>query len=84
MLIVGFGSGTRKRQREVFHLLTCGMSNDEIAQALTVAKSTVKSHVKAILRKIHAKNRTQAAIWAASTCLTSSSFRAISSAFWIC
>ncbi|MFZ0851121.1 MAG: LuxR C-terminal-related transcriptional regulator, partial [Hyphomicrobiaceae bacterium] len=29
-----------------------------------ITEATVKVHVKAILRKIRAKNRTQAAIWA--------------------
>ena len=35
-----------------------------IAYQLKITESTVKVHVKAILRKIRVKNRTQAAIWA--------------------
>jgi two-component system nitrate/nitrite response regulator NarL len=35
-----------------------------IARKLDVAEATVKVHIKAILRKIGAANRTQAAMWA--------------------
>ena len=35
-----------------------------IARELGVAEATVKVHIKAILRKVKASNRTQAAIWA--------------------
>jgi two-component system, NarL family, nitrate/nitrite response regulator NarL len=35
-----------------------------IAHKLRITEATVKVHVKAILRKIRVKNRTQAAIWA--------------------
>jgi two-component system nitrate/nitrite response regulator NarL len=31
---------------------------------LVITESTVKVHTKAILRKLHLQNRTQAAIWA--------------------
>jgi two-component system nitrate/nitrite response regulator NarL len=43
-----------------------GDSNKIIARKFDITEATVKVHVKAILRKIQAKNRTQAAIWAAS------------------
>ena len=43
-----------------------GDSNKLIARKFDITEATVKVHVKAILRKIRAKNRTQAAIWAAS------------------
>jgi hypothetical protein len=35
-----------------------------IAREIDISEATVKVHVKAILRKIGAANRTQAAIWA--------------------
>jgi two-component system nitrate/nitrite response regulator NarL len=41
-----------------------GEPNKLIARKLHVTEATVKVHVKAILRKIGASNRTQAAIWA--------------------
>jgi two-component system nitrate/nitrite response regulator NarL len=48
------------------HILGClgeGQSNKMIARKVGIAEGTVKVHVKAILRKVRAKNRTQAAIW---------------------
>jgi two-component system nitrate/nitrite response regulator NarL len=50
-------------------ILSCiveGASNKVIARKIDIAEATVKVHVKAILRKIRARNRTQAAIWAMS------------------
>ena len=40
------------------------MSNKLIARECHIAVATVAVHVKAILRKINGKNRTEAAIWA--------------------
>lgn len=53
-----------QREREVLSLLAVGDSNKEIARLCNITESTVKVHLKAILRKIAAHNRTQAAIWA--------------------
>jgi two-component system nitrate/nitrite response regulator NarL len=53
-----------QREQEVLRLLMEGAANKIIAQQLDVAEATIKVHVKAILRKIGAQNRTQAAIWA--------------------
>lgn len=41
-----------------------GSTNKQIARALVMCESTVKVHVKAILRKLGLANRTQAACWA--------------------
>jgi two-component system nitrate/nitrite response regulator NarL len=41
-----------------------GGSNKVIAYRLGIAEATVKVHIKAILRKVKADNRTQAAMWA--------------------
>jgi two-component system, NarL family, nitrate/nitrite response regulator NarL len=52
------------REAQVLQKLTVGQPNKVIARECGITESTVKVHVKAILRKIHAKNRTQAAVWA--------------------
>ena len=41
-----------------------GESNKVIARKLDITEATIKAHVKAILRKTGAANRTQAAMWA--------------------
>ena len=51
-----------KRERQVLRELTAGKSNREIAKALEVAESTIKSHVVRILRKMGVRDRTQAAV----------------------
>jgi two-component system, NarL family, nitrate/nitrite response regulator NarL len=52
------------REAQILHCLTKGASNKLIARDLGVAEATIKVHVKAILRKVKAANRTQAAMWA--------------------
>ncbi|MGO4547827.1 response regulator [Paenibacillus sp. 2TAB23] len=52
------------RELEVLQLITKGMSNKDIASALTVAEKTVKTHVSSILSKLNMTDRTQAAIYA--------------------
>ena len=52
------------REAVILSALVQGASNKVIANQLNITEATVKVHVKAILRKIRVKNRTQAAIWA--------------------
>jgi len=50
------------RQREVLKLLQKGLSNKRIARELAMCESTVKVHVRQIMVKLGASNRTQAAL----------------------
>jgi len=53
-----------EREEQILKALVGGYSNKMIARIHSVTESTVKVHMKAILRKIRVSNRTQAAIWA--------------------
>ena len=57
-------AGLSDREVEILRYLVDGASNKTIGNRLEIAESTVKVHMKTILRKIRMKNRTQAAIWA--------------------
>ncbi|QBD83678.1 response regulator transcription factor [Ktedonosporobacter rubrisoli] len=48
------------REEEILHLLAAGLSNQQIATRLVISLHTVKLHVKHILAKLTATNRTQA------------------------
>jgi two-component system, NarL family, nitrate/nitrite response regulator NarL len=52
------------REKAILAYLAKGHSNKVIARKVDVTEGTVKVHVKAILRKMGAENRTQAVIWA--------------------
>jgi two-component system nitrate/nitrite response regulator NarL len=56
--------GLSEREDQILKALVRGYSNKMIARLCTVTEATVKVHLKSILRKIRAANRTQAAIWA--------------------
>ena len=53
-----------QRESEVLRQLALGLTNKEIAQALSISYETVKEHVQHILRKVGVSDRTQAAVWA--------------------
>ncbi|PRY91499.1 DNA-binding NarL/FixJ family response regulator [Donghicola tyrosinivorans] len=57
-------SGLSERERTILGLLRNGVTNKAIANRLGIQEATVKVHLRACYRKIGAKNRTQAAIWA--------------------
>lgn len=52
------------RELDVLKLIVEGLSNKEIASALTISESTVKNHVNSILGKLRVNDRTQAATMA--------------------
>lgn len=58
------GNQLTARERQVLVLLVQGLTNKEIAAALSVAEDTVRSHVRQILEKLHLQNRIQAAVYA--------------------
>ena len=51
-----------EREIEVLRLIALGKSNNEISQRLDIAVDTVKMHVKNLLQKLHASDRTQAVV----------------------
>ncbi len=52
------------REREVLALLAHGHTNRRLAEELVVSEKTVKTHVSAILAKLHLPDRTAAALYA--------------------
>jgi DNA-binding NarL/FixJ family response regulator len=61
------------REREILELVGSGMSNDEIADRLTISKATAKTHVSRILGKLEARDRAQLVVVAYETGLVTPS-----------
>lgn len=62
--ITALRKGLSQRETQILRCLIGGDSNKIIAANLGITEATVKVHLKSLLRKINAVNRTQAAIWA--------------------
>jgi DNA-binding NarL/FixJ family response regulator len=58
------------REREILSFIARGMSNREIAAALVVEESTIRTHVKRILMKLDLRDRVQAVIFAYESGMT--------------
>lgn len=56
--------GLSNRETAILRCLVHGYTNRAIADELRLTEASVKVHLKGVLRKIQATNRTQAAIWA--------------------
>lgn len=61
-----------KREKDVLALVARGLTNKEIALDLAISPNTVDFHMRNLLDKLHLRNRSQVAVWAAehTTALT--------------
>lgn len=57
------GSPLSERERDVARAVARGLANQEIADALFISLSTVKTHLTSIQTKLHLRNRVEIAIW---------------------
>lgn len=53
-----------EREQEVLRMIGRGLSNQEIAESLSISKSTVRTHISNVLSKLGLSNRTQVALYA--------------------
>lgn len=53
-----------KREKDVLRLMVTGVGNEEIADQLFIATSTVKNHVRNIFRKLDVNTRVEAVVYA--------------------
>ena len=58
-------SALSPRELDILRLIVKGLSNQEIADTLSITRGTVKWHVNIILRRLDVKDRTQAVVVAA-------------------
>lgn len=55
------------REEEILIPVAKGWTNHEIADAMHISISTVKTHVASLMRKLNARNRVEIAMWAYET-----------------
>lgn len=56
--------GLTPRELEVVGLIAAGLTNLEIAAAMTLSVNSIKSYIRSAYRKIRATSRSQAVLWA--------------------
>ena len=61
-VVEGVHKALTPRELEVLQLLSRGLSNAAIAEELVIAESTVKAHVRHVLKKLNVNTRLQAAL----------------------
>ncbi|MCB8948153.1 MAG: response regulator transcription factor [Ardenticatenaceae bacterium] len=59
-----------ERELEVLQLVAQGLTNQQMAEQLTVAEVTIRTHISNILSKLHLANRVQATLYALREGLT--------------
>ena len=64
-----------EREREVMALVALGLSNEEIAQRLTISPATAKTHVSRAMLKLDARDRAQLVVIAYQTGLVAPGVR---------
>lgn len=55
------------REEQVLLAAARGRTNSEIGDELSISLSTVKTHLAALMRKLHARNRVEIVMWAYET-----------------
>ncbi|MEV5409559.1 response regulator transcription factor [Thermopolyspora sp. NPDC052614] len=55
------------REEEILAAVARGLTNSEIAEAMHISLSTVKSHVASLMTKLGVRNRVEIAMWAYET-----------------
>ncbi|WP_010139221.1 response regulator [Oceanicola sp. S124] len=65
--VLGRMATLTQQQSRILDLIRAGMLNKQIAYELSIAETTVKAHVTAIMRKLGVQSRTQAALLASET-----------------
>ena len=57
-------AGLTPREHEVIGLVAAGLTNHEIASALGLSMNSIKTYIRSAYRKIQARSRSQAVLWA--------------------
>jgi LuxR family maltose regulon positive regulatory protein len=58
--LAGLVESLSERELEVLQFMAMGLTSEEIAQQLVVARGTIKAHAASIYRKLEVANRTEA------------------------
>lgn len=57
-------AGLTPREHDVIGLVAAGLTNHEIAVALSLSLNSIKTYIRSAYRKIQARSRSQAVLWA--------------------